>query len=214
MNNIIFNELESTNTYLKNHYKKYKDRDCIVALNQTMGRGRFDRVWESQRDLTFSWLFINNKALHHMIAPLAVCYALEEIGYAPMIKWPNDVYLNGKKLSGVLIENICTKDNTYTIVGIGCNTSYKHDYAYVDVDRMELLERIEEKYISLMNYDLEQLHKSYRLYSNTLNKEITFKGDRYKIVDYAYSGEIIIKNERTCLKVSANEIDIKSCLIF
>lgn len=214
MNNIIFNELESTNTYLKNHYREYNDGDAVVALKQTSGRGRFDRVWESNEDLTFSMLFINNKALHHMIAPLAVCYALEEFGYSPMIKWPNDVYLNDKKVSGVLIENICYKSNVYSIIGIGVNTSYKSNYSYVDLSRMPLLEVVEDKYQILLNYDEKRLYESYRLYSNTLNKEITYNGEKYVIIDYAYSGEIIIENKNRVLKVAANEIDIKSCLIY
>ena len=54
---IKINEIPSTNSYLKNEYKKYKDNVILHTLSQTEGRGRFDRKWVSKNDLMFSILF-------------------------------------------------------------------------------------------------------------------------------------------------------------
>ena len=66
-----FDEVSSTNDVLKQQYHIYQDHSVILAHKQTKGRGRFDRVWESQEDLTFSILLKNNYP-NELIAPLSV----------------------------------------------------------------------------------------------------------------------------------------------
>lgn len=212
MNNIIFSSLPSTNDYIKDNYKSLKDRDVIIALSQTKGRGRFDRVWESKDDLTFSILFVDSKKYHHMIAPIAVVYALCEFNIDATIKWPNDIYVEGRKLGGILIEVINDK---YTIVGIGINLSEKTNYvsSFVKVDRNMLLEKIEEKYEAVLKYNSNELLTSYKKLSYTLNKNVNYNGKIYRIADYTLSGEIIIQSDDEKLCINANEIDIKSCLV-
>lgn len=96
-----------------------------VADRQTAGRGRLGRAWEAPpgKNLTFS--LVAPAGLSHgllsLAVPVAVCRALEPflapLGHPPKVKWPNDVYADGKKLAGVLIE----VENGLPIVGIGLN---------------------------------------------------------------------------------------------
>ena len=96
-----------------------------VAERQTTGRGRLGRKWEAPPGKTLSFSFVAPAGLSHGIlslaVPVAICRALDPwlapLGLAPKVKWPNDVYADGKKLAGVLIE----VENGLPIVGIGLN---------------------------------------------------------------------------------------------
>ena len=98
-------EIPSTNTYLKSEYNNYQDNTILWAINQTNGRGRYNRRWESKNDLTFSILF-KEKYDSAIITPLAIILALNDYNINAKIKWPNDIYLYGGKLSGILIEDV------------------------------------------------------------------------------------------------------------
>ncbi len=104
----------------------------LVALadEQTAGRGRLGRSWVSPPAVNLMpALLLRPPAavLRHvaMIAPLAVCYAVEEAaGLIPDIKWPNDVQVAGKKLAGILIEtSIEGGDADFVLVGTGINVN-------------------------------------------------------------------------------------------
>lgn len=104
---------------------------AIVAANeQTKGRGRNQRVWITRPDqaLAFSVIFrpaaaeAKRLAFYSPMSALAVCAMLEKLGLKPLIKWPNDVLLNRKKISGILVEGIWQGSEMKAIVsGIGIN---------------------------------------------------------------------------------------------
>ena len=103
----------------------------VIAEEQTAGRGRFNRTWISPRgqNLSFSVLLrptAEQLPFLNMAATLAVCRAVGEItGLEPTIKWPNDVRVNGLKVSGILIETAMERGTaSYAVVGIGVNVNF------------------------------------------------------------------------------------------
>ncbi len=86
----------------------------VIAEEQTTGRGRFDRSWMSVpgKDLLFSVVFRPEAAQApyiNMAAALSVRLAVSEMtGLNASIKWPNDVKLVGRKVSGILVESTVT----------------------------------------------------------------------------------------------------------
>jgi len=99
----------------------------LLTDEQTAGRGRFERQWFSgPGDLMFSVVFYpTSKELPFIsvLTALAIVRTIErETELLPNIKWPNDIFVNGKKICGLLVENM-TKGNSigYSIVGIGLN---------------------------------------------------------------------------------------------
>ena len=103
----------------------------IVAGEQTAGRGRLGRKWLSPQGGSLSLSIILSPDLAqlprlNMVASLAVVQSIEKsTGLKPLIKWPNDVLLNGKKVSGILIENIFVGSQVkVAIVGIGINIKF------------------------------------------------------------------------------------------
>ena len=102
---------------------------CIVAREQTQGRGRLDRSWQSPKDagLYFSivlrpTLGVNSWPLITLMAALAVSDALlKACSLRADIKWPNDLCVNNRKLCGILAETVDTEAGPAAIVGIGIN---------------------------------------------------------------------------------------------
>jgi BirA family biotin operon repressor/biotin-[acetyl-CoA-carboxylase] ligase len=102
----------------------------VFAEEQTSGRGRFSRVWISPPglNLSFSVLFRPEKEklpYINMAAALAVCDTAADLaGLTATIKWPNDVRVGGKKLSGILVETeVVGNEIDHAVVGIGMNVN-------------------------------------------------------------------------------------------
>ena len=111
------------------------DGTVVVADAQTRGRGRAGRVWHTNpgRGLAFSVLLRpagewRDLGLLPLAAGLAVARALEGLGAAPALKWPNDVLLGGRKTAGVLCEarspaRAPDGPRRAAVVGIGVNVT-------------------------------------------------------------------------------------------
>ena len=102
----------------------------VIAEEQTAGRGRFHRSWVSPpgQNLSFSVILrpgATQLRYVNMAAALAVSGAFVEFtGLAPAIKWPNDVMVNGRKVSGILVETaVEAGEPRHTVVGIGVNVN-------------------------------------------------------------------------------------------
>lgn len=108
---------------------------CVVAREQTAGRGRLQRLWVSPKDagLYFSIVlrpqFAQNAwSLLTLMAAVAVNDALgEACSLETDIKWPNDILANDRKLCGILAETIDTPLGRVVVVGIGINLT-KHSF--------------------------------------------------------------------------------------
>ena len=136
MKNIYyFDELDSTNTYTASQYSKLPNYSTIVADKQTKGKGSSSRIWHSstKNGLWFSFLikdeiFWGDAFSIEVLGSIAVWKVLNEKGINATLKWPNDVLVNNKKISGVLVE-VCGELETfkYTIIGIGLNVNQKQE---------------------------------------------------------------------------------------
>eukprot|EP01022_Parablepharisma_sp_SALTPOND_P008848 TRINITY_DN137092_c0_g1_i1.p3 TRINITY_DN137092_c0_g1~~TRINITY_DN137092_c0_g1_i1.p3 ORF type:complete len:323 (-),score=137.00 TRINITY_DN137092_c0_g1_i1:125-1093(-) len=128
-----FPEIDSTNLEARRRAEAGAPHGaCLVAEHQSAGRGRLDRRWASPRGsaLLFSLILRLELGLNRIFAlnnlvSLALCRALEKHGgLTPAIKWPNDVYLEGKKLAGVLTEFASRGELVdHAVVGVGLNVN-------------------------------------------------------------------------------------------
>ncbi len=127
---IELEEIGSTNDYIKEKRREGKDL-FVVAKRQSGGRGTKGRSFSSAEGgvylslLRFYENFAAKDAFQIMCgAAVAACETLRRYGLAPKIKWPNDIFVSGKKICGILIEN--TFSGTFvssSVVGIGLNVS-------------------------------------------------------------------------------------------
>lgn len=127
---IRLDETDSTNIYAKARLKEGENL-VVTARRQTGGKGTKGRSFASREGgvylsrLTFWRDMPVTEAFRIMAnASVAVCRTLENYGLTAEIKWPNDVYVQGKKICGILIENIFSGDRiSSSVVGIGVNVN-------------------------------------------------------------------------------------------
>lgn len=103
----------------------------VIADEQTAGRGRLGRQWVSPPGSNLYLSVILRPPATHLrqlsiICPLAICQAVEEVtGLAAKIKWPNDVLVAARKVSGVLLDAELVGDRVqYAVAGIGLNVNF------------------------------------------------------------------------------------------
>lgn len=129
---IVLREVDSTNEYAKSLRASGRNEDVIItAKRQTAGRGTKGRSFSSGEGgvyltyLRFFEDFEAKRAFEIMAsAAVAVCKTLESFGFSPVIKWANDVHVNGKKICGILTENTFCGDKVQSsIVGVGLNVN-------------------------------------------------------------------------------------------
>lgn len=124
-----FDTLASTNTEAMERAQSGADEGlCIVARQQTAGRGRRSRTWVSPKDAGLYLSIVLRPKLDVRFLPLitltagiAVHDTLADLGLEPDIKWVNDILINDKKISGILAETAETGSGPAVVVGIGIN---------------------------------------------------------------------------------------------
>lgn len=131
-----FHEIASTNGFMLDHTTELKNGDVCVAEYQSAGRGRRGRTWVSPygHHLYFSlfWTFPQGMAQAMGLSLVVACtlvevlksFGVENIG----VKWPNDIYLDNKKLAGILIEMSGQADSLcQLIIGVGVNMAMSEE---------------------------------------------------------------------------------------
>lgn len=154
----VLNIIDSTNQYLKDKHQQVGNGHVVLAEAQTAGRGRRGRQWVSPYGaslyLSMYWNFpagyqgISGLSL---VIGLAVARALQIAGVeGTQLKWPNDIYLDNKKLAGVLVEVEGQMGSACDcIIGIGLN-----------VDLPERVEGIGQPFTDLMQHTQQTLDRN------------------------------------------------------
>lgn len=115
--------VDSTNHWLKEHNDLIPNDQIVLvtAEEQIAGRGRQGHLWNSPKGVnlyaSFGLLWKQPVTRLPLVTAVAVCKVLENYGFFPRLKWPNDILLNGKKVAGILCEAV----NERVIIGLGLN---------------------------------------------------------------------------------------------
>ncbi len=235
----IFSELDSTNRYLKELAKEgAKAGTVIIANKQSAGKGRLGRSFFSPEGtgIYMSILLRPEMELQKSVritsmAAVAVARAIERVsGIEAKIKWVNDIFLNGKKVCGILTEsgiNATTGVLEYAVLGIGINvgtiqfpeelkqiaTSICNECSHT-VKRneliVEILKELEYWYPSLWN---GSFLKESRKRSLLLGKDILVVGSekdyQAKALDLDDMGHLWIEKEGKKEMLHSGEVSIK-----
>lgn len=125
-------EIDSTSSYLKRlSPQKISHGQVLLAGYQTKGHGQYKRNWESaaEENLTFTLALRPQNAARFHILTLACARALtaqieEQLTCTSTIKWPNDVFVEGKKIAGLLTETVFNGNKfDRLLIGIGINVN-------------------------------------------------------------------------------------------
>lgn len=182
-------------------YENAEEGTVVIAEEQTAGRGRMDRKWHSPK-YTGIWMSIilrpqlpiPKAPQLTLIAAVGVVQAIEEVsGLLPEIKWPNDILINGKKVTGILTELQAEADRINSIIiGIGVNVNTKREdfpedlsqiasslaiESGMQIDREKLVrtifEKLERLYILYLEKGFFPIKLMWESYAVSIGKRIT-----------------------------------------
>lgn len=124
----VVDSIDSTNSFMKRSNSR-KNGDVLIAYEQTGGRGRLGRSFESPRGGLYMSVFLD--ALYPVeempfVTVLCGIAVLNVIGTGAKIKWPNDIFINDKKVCGILTELVGERESYGVIIGIGLNLNSTH----------------------------------------------------------------------------------------
>jgi len=208
----------------------------VIADHQSKGRGRFNREWltTAGQDVTISILFkpsLNKLHMLNMVASLAIQKTIYEITKEKAeIKWPNDVLVKGKKVSGILIETVMSNANEvdFAVVGIGLNVNL--DLAEMDMIKdsatsISLIKgSITDKY-EVLSILLNMIDKHYQLLQqgidlciewssnlSTIGAQVKVSNGKNIILGYAVGvdsvGNLIIETNEEKITVSSGDVTL------
>ena len=219
--------IDSTNSKAKELAKKDAIEGTVVISEiQKNGRGRFNRRWESPRGGLYLSIILRPKVkpekstLLPLIGALCVCETITSISdLNAKIKWPNDVLINGKKVSGILLESESCKDKLkYVVLGIGINlnieifslsdelqfnsTTISNEIGiklnYYDFLK-KLLLNLDKYYNYFCKKKFDTIIKQWKRNSNTIGRKVTIDTSNEKLIgnaiDIDESGFLIIKTD-------------------
>lgn len=182
---VRLDEVDSTSEYIK-QFCALGENVTVVAKRQTGGRGTKGRSFSSNEGgLFFSRLVFyenlpaRNAFLIMQSAAAAVCEALAFFGFSPVIKWPNDVFVNGKKICGILIENALSGNRVCrSVVGIGLNVNNAlpdeltplATSMRAEAGKPFALEEVEKKLFAFL--DAENTAEKYRRYLGFMGENV------------------------------------------
>ena len=223
----IYKEIDSTNEEAK-RIKITHDFHVIISEKQTKGKGRLGKKWSSPNSGNIYMTICTENDLS--ISPISLVTALickkaiNKIAKQEliMLKWPNDILLNNKKVGGILVETEIYEEKTRTIIGIGINMSIKKEESWwgdlskfnIETKRNELINKILSDFIKIsdnLNFNwidewrdsCIHINKEIKIQdSDSLEKKAIFK-------DIDTRGNAIIETKEGQKVITSGEISIK-----
>ena len=188
------NHLSSTNDYFRYKYIKDQCPIIIITNNQRASRGRNNKIWYSfnQKSLSFSLclkLNANQTGLGKLscLSCLAALRAFKDTtNHTLSIKWPNDIYLDNKKVSGILIESQSFGKDIFLSLGIGININIEeslnvnqpHSNLGVNIDHTKLIYLFCNNLVDFLNTENHDEHvKEYNDNLLAINKSVSVTVD-------------------------------------
>ena len=229
----FFKNIENSNDKIKEVIKKNDNsRLALFCINQKKGRGRKGRIWNSKiGDLTCSILIkkkldISEMGRINIIIVSIIINIFEDLGLNKVkFKWPNDIFINNRKIAGILIEtSVLNNTVSQFTIGIGVNIkSRPNNLKYYSTSLFEnglrikahklFFSIIKRLYFYIENYkNIEFLYLSKKLSDRFFNKKslINVCNGNYKneglFSKIGCMGELIIKNKNKKLTITYGEI--------
>jgi BirA family biotin operon repressor/biotin-[acetyl-CoA-carboxylase] ligase len=226
-----YRKIDSTNSEAaRKLHKNITLPALFVTRSQTAGRGRRGRSFFSKGGL-YMTLALNpeteNTVSLTTLVSVAVARAIDEVcGVKVGIKWVNDIYFEGRKICGILCENVCdpiSGESRGVIIGIGVNlgvNDFPNEIKNIagglsdsTVSAEKLCAKITENIFVCINNPETTLRK-YKALSIVLGKEITYEQNGItqtaKALDIDPFGGLVVKNQNEeMVTLSSGEITIR-----
>ena len=219
---LYFDRLASTNDKLTELIKEsdLPEFSVVITQNQTAGKGQAGNSWESEKgkNITLSillrplFLEPQNQFYISKIVSLAIVDTLDNLSIQSTIKWPNDIYVDDKKIAGILIENsIMGNSISNSIIGIGLSVNQERfiSEAKNPVSVYNILN--EAKNIEDILDTL--LHNLLKSYTALINNELENIDNEYFKRLYRKEGFYRFKDARGVFSAEISEIEFSGILV-
>ena len=224
----IYDEIDSTNDEAK-RIEGIKDFHIFITEKQTKGRGRHGKKWSSPNSGNI-YMTISTSQNTSQINPISlisglICKkAIDKLIRKPsiMLKWPNDILFNDKKIGGILVETEINKENIKTIIGIGINLNINKEESWwgdlsrfaLESKRNELINLILTEFLNIFDNSYDNWLDDWKKSCMHINKEIEiFDGEHLKkkaiFKDIDAQGNAIIETKDGEEVIATGQISIK-----
>ena len=224
----IYDEIDSTNDEAK-RIEGIKDFHIFITEKQTKGRGRHGKKWSSPNTGNI-YMTISTSQNTSQISPISlisglICKkAIDKLIRKPsiMLKWPNDILFNDKKIGGILVETEINKENIKTIIGIGINLNINKEESWwgdlsrfaLESKRNELINLILTEFLNIFDNSYDNWLDDWKKSCMHINKEIEiFDGEHLQkkaiFKDIDAQGNAIIETKDGEEVISTGQISIK-----
>lgn len=210
----VYKTIDSTNNYLKKLASTgAKENSIVIALQQTNGKGTRGRSFYSEKGGVYLSILIKPNLQNFIPAQITTAAAvavndaiLEICGVKTQIKWVNDIYLNDKKVCGILCESLLDANNNpkYVIVGIGINL-FKPENNFCEEIRDIATYISESNDTELQSKFTAAVIDNFYKYYNSIDKKLHF--EKYRNSNLVLGKEICIIKNNEKFTVKALQID-------
>ncbi len=224
----IYDEIDSTNDEAK-RIEGIKDFHIFITEKQTKGRGRHGKKWSSPNSGNIYMTISTSQNTSQMnpislISGLICKKAIDKLIRKPsiMLKWPNDILFNDKKIGGILVETEINKENIKTIIGIGINLNINKEESWwgdlsrfaLESKRNELINLILTEFLNIFDNSYDNWLDDWKKSCMHINKEIEiFDGEHLKkkaiFKDIDAQGNAIIETKKGEEVITTGQISIK-----
>lgn len=232
-----FYSIDSTSNHAIKHQREFVKNSIFLAEHQTNGYGRFNREWISPFGknlyctiLEYVSVDISKLPGLSLVIPLSIVRVLKSLGFDTKLKWPNDIFINNKKVAGVIV-NVSGEinDKTVLFIAFGLNvnmqdntkidkdwTSLKRESAK-HIDRttllIDLITAIKDDMQIFYEKGFSFFRSQYEEVNYIKNKTFTITVGNNILENCLYtglsdSGEIIVEKDNQQLLFSSGEISI------
>ena len=224
----IYDEIDSTNDEAK-RIEGIKDFHIFITEKQTKGRGRHGKKWSSPNSGNI-YMTISTSQNTSQINPISlisglICKkAIDKLIRKPsiMLKWPNDILFNDKKIGGILVETEINKENIKTIIGIGINLNINKEESWwgdlsrfaLESKRNELINLILTEFLNIFDNSYDNWLDDWKKSCMHINKEIEIFDEEHlkkKAIfkDIDAQGNAIIESKEGEEVIATGQISIK-----
>tara|TARA_Y100001934_G_scaffold281744_1_gene392507 strand:- start:788 stop:1420 length:633 start_codon:yes stop_codon:yes gene_type:complete len=206
----VIDNINSTNTWLSEFNLHFFD--SIIALEQSEGRGRQGRFWESFKGGFYYSLVLPKKNLLPIIVGISVAEILHENRIIAKVKWPNDILVEGKKLGGVL----CQVQGEKVITGLGINMtnsssldkSISLSTLGLSIDKIDFINKFNEKIRSAIEHSDEHIIQQFLIYDCLIGKRVYWKDGNGQVVKISKDGRLVVRDTLNDLIFLTEEVHL------
>lgn len=216
---LSFDKISSTQDYAHDLIARGEahNKTIVTALAQSAGRGRYRRTWVSHHgNLYASFIYKSpdrDPKLSYAVA-VAIAETLISLGLTPEIKWPNDVLIKGKKISGVLIEY----SQNFVIIGVGINIktcptvkeykTTKINNFVKDTDIKDVLSILIKELDKWRRVNFLSVRERWMDLAIAINKTIQYHGKPMELIGLNEDGALVLRDGSRYILTYGDEISI------